>query len=293
MKIAGKFWGDKSLPTILCLHGREDNAGTFDRLIPLLPPQFSYLAIDFPGHGRSSRLPNGVFYYNIDFAFIINQIIDFYGWKRVGIIAHSLSSRLSFIYASIFPHRIDMVIGIDVMKAQVFEMQELRNFVDNFDKFHVTDARNVAGEEPPSFEYEELVERLYQGSFKSVTKDVAHHLLERNIKKSQKHPGKFYFSRDRRMMFNEGIYLPQDTQIVLAKRLTMPYMFIKASNSHFLPGDKAHYDNEILAILKSHKNFEHHVIDSTSHHLHLSEVEKIAGIISEFIKKHKIVKSHV
>lgn len=186
-----------------------------------------------------------------------------------------------------------MVIGIDVLKAQVFEMQELRSFVNNFDKFYLTDARNVIGDEPPSFDYEELVEKLHKGSFKSVTKEVAHHLLERNIEKSQKHPGKFYFSRDRRMMFNEGIYLPQDAQIVLAKRLTMPYLFIKASNSFFLPGDKAQYDNEVLQILKSHKNFEHHVIDSTSHHLHLSEVEKVAGIMSDFIKKHKIIKSHV
>lgn len=144
IKIAGKFWRNNSHPTFLCLHGREDNAGTFDRLIPLLPRQFSYLAIDFPGHGRSSRIPNGVFYHNIDFLFVINQIIDFYNWKRVSIIAHSMSSRLSFIYASIFPHRVDMLIGIDVLKAQVYDTKVLRNFVGNFDKFELTNARNLS-----------------------------------------------------------------------------------------------------------------------------------------------------
>jgi pimeloyl-ACP methyl ester carboxylesterase len=47
--ISGKWWGDLSINPILCLHGWLDNAGTFDRLIPLLPREFSYLAIDFPG----------------------------------------------------------------------------------------------------------------------------------------------------------------------------------------------------------------------------------------------------
>jgi len=35
---------------IVCIHGWQDNAGTFDRLIPLLPREFSYLAIDLPGN---------------------------------------------------------------------------------------------------------------------------------------------------------------------------------------------------------------------------------------------------
>jgi pimeloyl-ACP methyl ester carboxylesterase len=47
--ISGKWWGDKSTRPILCLHGRQDNCGTFDRLIPLLSREFSYLAIDLPG----------------------------------------------------------------------------------------------------------------------------------------------------------------------------------------------------------------------------------------------------
>jgi hypothetical protein len=47
--ISGKWWGDKSTRPFLCLHGLLSNAGSFDRLIPLLPREFSYLAIDFPG----------------------------------------------------------------------------------------------------------------------------------------------------------------------------------------------------------------------------------------------------
>ena len=45
------------------MHGWQDNAGSFDRLIPLLPRNHAYLAIDLPGHGLSSRIPNGMQYH--------------------------------------------------------------------------------------------------------------------------------------------------------------------------------------------------------------------------------------
>lgn len=36
-EIAGKWYGDRSQQPVLALHGWQDNAGTFDRLVPLLP----------------------------------------------------------------------------------------------------------------------------------------------------------------------------------------------------------------------------------------------------------------
>lgn len=55
--VSGKWWGPKGKQAILALHGFQDNAGTFDELINLLPANLSILAIDFPGHGQSSHLP--------------------------------------------------------------------------------------------------------------------------------------------------------------------------------------------------------------------------------------------
>ncbi|GBP10884.1 Serine hydrolase-like protein [Eumeta japonica] len=57
--IAGKLWGNDQQRPILALHGWQDNAGTWDTLIPLLPKEYSFLAIDFPGHGQSSWYPPG------------------------------------------------------------------------------------------------------------------------------------------------------------------------------------------------------------------------------------------
>lgn len=58
--IAGKWYGDREQQPVLAIHGWQDNAGTFDRLLPLLPQCIPILAIDLPGHGLSSHYPTGM-----------------------------------------------------------------------------------------------------------------------------------------------------------------------------------------------------------------------------------------
>lgn len=47
--VAGKWYGSENVRPIVMLHGWQDNAGTFDTLVPLLPNHLSYLSIDLPG----------------------------------------------------------------------------------------------------------------------------------------------------------------------------------------------------------------------------------------------------
>jgi alpha/beta hydrolase fold len=98
--LAAKWWGDKSIRPIVCIHGLQDNAGTFDRLIPLLPKKYSYLAIDLPGHGLSSWLPNGMAYHMQDFIPVLNHLFSEYNWDKISLLGHSMGSILCFLFAS-------------------------------------------------------------------------------------------------------------------------------------------------------------------------------------------------
>lgn len=60
----GKWWGPKDKQPIIAIHGWQDNAGTFDPLIELLPKDLSILCIDLPGHGRSSHIPMVKMYFH-------------------------------------------------------------------------------------------------------------------------------------------------------------------------------------------------------------------------------------
>jgi len=133
-----------------------------------------------------------------------------------------------------------------------------------------------------------MIERMHAGTYGSVTKETAQYLLKRNIKRSEKFPGKFYFTRDSRLKYNYSSTFSQDVSLELAKRLDMPHLFLKAIHSPFY--ERRKYFDEAIEILKQNNNFESHFVDST-HHMQLTEPEKVAPIISTFIEKHRRISS--
>lgn len=60
-----------------------DNAGTWDTLAPLLPQGISLVAIDFPGHGLSSRYALGGFGHMIGLVITVERVVQHFGWKEV------------------------------------------------------------------------------------------------------------------------------------------------------------------------------------------------------------------
>lgn len=80
----GKWWGPTNKQPIVAIHGWQDNAGTFDNLAPLLPSNIAILCIDLPGHGLSSHLSDGQFYYVFwDGVHILRRIVKYYKWNKV------------------------------------------------------------------------------------------------------------------------------------------------------------------------------------------------------------------
>lgn len=262
----------------------KDNAGTFDRLIPMLPKNRSYLALDLPGHGLSSRIPDGIQYHGVDNLYLLNHMCREYKWDKISLLGHSMGSVLSFMFACVFPEKVDMMIQIDALKPAIPNPERLAKSIKNsVEKFMLADQRNKEQTEPPAYTYEEMINKVNEGTYGSVTKETAEFLLKRNIKKSEKFPGKFYFVRDSRLKHSYAPNFSQPLMVELSKGLKMPHVFIKATNAPYWE-DKKYY-NEILDILKTNPQFEFHYVDAT-HHVQLTEPEKIAPIISSFIEKY-------
>lgn len=80
----GKWWGPEDKQPIIAIHGWQDNAGTFDNFVQLLPSDISVLCIDLPGHGFSSHLPKGQYYYMFwDGIVTLRRIVKYYKWNKV------------------------------------------------------------------------------------------------------------------------------------------------------------------------------------------------------------------
>ncbi|XP_032201950.1 serine hydrolase-like protein 2 isoform X5 [Mustela erminea] len=111
--IAAKVWGSQQAPPVLCLHGWLDNASSFDRLIPLLPKDFCYVAMDFGGHGLSSHYSPGFPYYQENFVSEIRRVVAALKWKHFSILGHSFGGAVGAMFSSIFPEMVNKLILLD------------------------------------------------------------------------------------------------------------------------------------------------------------------------------------
>jgi len=284
--IAAKWWGPRHIRPIVMLHGWQANAGTFDPLIALLPRHVSYLAIDFPGHGLSSPLPNGMIYSHMFYVYVLRLIHKKFDWKMISLCGHSMGSILCFLYASSFPSECDMVIGLDFLQSNEVDNDVLINFYsEGISKLYKSTEQNVAGTEPPSYSRSELVKKLMNAKFTTYTEDSLEYLLVRGMKESKAYPKKYYFTRDNRVKTMNVYMVPPEVNVDSALRITAPYCFIKALQYEG-ESKRVHVDEILHTMTNANSKFELHGVDS-GHHVHLTEPEKVSTIISRFIEKYR------
>lgn len=100
----GKWWGPRGAQPIVALHGRQDNAGSFDNLMASLSGEESFLCLDMPGHGLSSHLPMGAFYYVYwDSVLLLRRLSKHFKWTKVsGFVKHSMTVIVSVVRSAHF-----------------------------------------------------------------------------------------------------------------------------------------------------------------------------------------------
>ena len=112
ISIAAKVWGKPSGIPTLALHGWLDNAASFDRIAPLLPDLY-LIAIDLPGHGKSSHYAPESQVHFIDFVINIIKLVNHLHWDKFALLGHSLGGAIASTLAGTIPDRITHVGIID------------------------------------------------------------------------------------------------------------------------------------------------------------------------------------
>ncbi|KAK6634741.1 hypothetical protein RUM43_012143 [Polyplax serrata] len=241
--ISGLWWGPKNQQPVLALHGWQDNAGTWDRLAPLLVPEVSVLAIDLPGHGLSSHYPPGQMYYLFwDGVYVVRRIVSYFKWKKVTILGHSLGGAIGFLYAGVFPNDIDKLISIDIVSPTIMEPSvQASRCGDSIDR--ILKYEKLTADSLPCYDYEEMiniVEDAYKGS---VTRESCKILMKRGMAPSPGGSG-YHFARDVRLKAAGVGFISLDLVTEFADRIRCNVLNIKGK-----PGmsfEKPHYYQMIL-----------------------------------------------
>lgn len=280
--VSAKWWGRRDVRPILCIHGSQDNAASFDALIPLLP-DVGYLAIDLPGHGHSSRIPNGLVYTTVGELYIVNYIIRQFGWKKVSLMGHSQGAISCFIYASTYPAMVDLVIALDALYPFPLLPSQVDLFIAGFVEARESDQLNIAGVEPTTYSIEELIDKINSQTLLSVSKASALYLLARDTKESSNAKGRYYFTRDPRVKMFQMPYFTKEISENFAKSIACPLLYVKALHSTFYSSDEQ--QECILKIFMDKPDFEMITVDG-GHYIHLNDPSSTSDAVSDFIIKH-------
>ncbi|XP_074727088.1 serine hydrolase-like protein 2 isoform X1 [Strix uralensis] len=111
--VAAKAWGPSEGHPVLCMHGWLDNANTFDKLIPLLPRDYYYVAMDFSGHGLSSHRPAGSPYHFLDYVTDVRRVVAALQWRRFTLMGHSMGGSVAAMFCFLYPEMVDKLILLE------------------------------------------------------------------------------------------------------------------------------------------------------------------------------------
>jgi len=106
--------GTRGAPRVLALHGWLDNAASFVPLARHLDG-IDLVAVDLPGHGHSTHLPQGVAY-TFELAVLhALDIADALGWDTFALLGHSMGAGISSLVAASCPERITRLVCIEAL----------------------------------------------------------------------------------------------------------------------------------------------------------------------------------
>lgn len=289
--IAGKWYGDEKNRPILMAHGWQDNCGTFDKLIPRLPKNLSYLAIDFPGHGLSSPLPSGIIYSYIQFISVLTHIRNHFKWDKLSFCSHSMGALISSVYAALFPKECDLLICIDEIfnpwqNSADYQIKYLQKLAK--ESVQLDALLNQNGNVRPTYSFEECADRWIKGSGESVDRETVAILMKRGTRPSKTDRNRIYYSRDIRLkVIDHGYaFMSSDNYANIVSRIIAPNLYVHSNKNPLNVTRNEAIKCAIDICTKSNSKFEWFGADAP-HHLHLTHPELISEQISGFINKYR------
>lgn len=192
---AGKWWGSSNEQPIVALHGLFDNAGSYDFLCPHLDVP-AVLALDLPGHGRSSHYAKGTIWSYTTMLMSLRYLLkNHFKWPKVYLMGHSYGSTLALCYAGLYPKQVDALITIDCARAaNATEFDDLPQTVRrNVERSLAVE--NKSAVKPRSFE--ESINTMMTARKFALTKEQTVALAQRSL--SNIGCGNYIFNEDLRM----------------------------------------------------------------------------------------------
>ncbi|XP_070684489.1 serine hydrolase-like protein [Pempheris klunzingeri] len=279
-EIRGKVWGPDHGYPVLCLHGWADNCGTFNTLIPLLPKECRYVALDLTGHGRSSHRPPGVFYSCPAYVVDVRRVVDALQLKKFSIIGHSMGGDIAAMFTALYPEAVDALVLVDnygFLPTDSTEISKvIRQGMDQMLQFE-----NKAEQKKRVYTYEKAVERLMAVN-PTLSERSAHILLERGLVQVE---GGFVFSRDLRVNFKNILRISLEQSLEMQSRIHASVLVVLSEEGYDGIFSEPAQKKFTSTLLQGFRDRNHTVVTVPGdHHVHLNKPEVVTPFVSDFLR---------
>ncbi|XP_061869656.1 serine hydrolase-like protein 2 [Colius striatus] len=281
--VAAKAWGPSDGRPVLCLHGWLDNANTFDKLIPLLPRDCYYVAMDFSGHGLSSHRPAGSAYYSLDYVMDVRRVAAALQWRRFTLMGHSMGGSVAGMFCFLYPEMVDKLIlleSLGFLPAPEDTEAWLKSKRVVIDRLLSLEAKQQT---PKARSPQEALQRLLEAN-RHLTAEGGAILLQRGATET---PAGLVYNRDMRVRTQNRESLTVEQCVKLLQKVQDRVLIIVAREGLLVPqklDSRSHFakalQEEFESTLKEHIQL---VEVPGSHFVHLNEPEVVSGIISNFL----------
>ncbi|XP_053194706.1 serine hydrolase-like protein isoform X2 [Scomber japonicus] len=279
-EIRGKIWGPDHGRPVLCLHGWADNCGTFNTLIPHLPKECRYVAVDLPGHGLSSHRPPGVFYSFSAYVADVRRVVNGLQWTKFSIIGHSMGGNIAAMFSALHPEMVEALILLDAFGFLPINPTEIskvmRQGMDEMLQFEkqTEDKRRL-------YTYEKAVERLLAAN-PTLSEESVNILLERGLVQVERG---FEFSRDLRINFKNIERVSLEQSLEMQSRIQASILVILADEGFGKTFPESDQQKVTNTLLQGYRDRNHTVVTVPgNHHVHLNNPEVIAPFVSNFLQ---------
>ncbi|XP_018572606.1 serine hydrolase-like protein isoform X2 [Anoplophora glabripennis] len=266
---------------VLVIHGIMDNAGSFDHLIPLLPRQFYYICIDLPGHGLSSHFPAHHPIYTLTYIIVYKLIADYFDRRRYIIMGHSYGGQLGTLFTQLYPQYVEKLILLDTITLLPVFTTHFKNYlVEKFDNYLLMEEKLSKNSNPPSYTYDEAVDKIFLGRYSPITAEAAVALSHRALKPTNN--GRYMFNLDQRIkhFINPLRDFRYTIETLREDRINCPVLIILGKQSKM----QLKYMKTVLNYFKKMKNVTVKMVEGY-HDVHNDSPEVVAPHICRFLLK--------
>eukprot|EP00730_Choanoeca_flexa_P016934 TRINITY_DN8088_c0_g3_i1.p1 TRINITY_DN8088_c0_g3~~TRINITY_DN8088_c0_g3_i1.p1 ORF type:complete len:359 (+),score=46.29 TRINITY_DN8088_c0_g3_i1:165-1241(+) len=278
--IAGWSYGSDDGTPLLAIHGWLQHADCWLPLLSHLPAGFRIIAIDLPGHGKSTHRGTGMGYAVSDYTRDIYALLQHLQLPQVHIMGHSMGAMISFLFAGAFPEHVSTLTLIDGVAPITADDDQaasrLRHAVENW---HVLQSK---AQSPVRLSLEQARERLRKGN-PDIHEDVLPVLFDRGTVRHN--DGTYSFSRDLLVKQVTPMRFTLRQVGSFARQIKCPTMAVLATQGLRTapPEETARQLSALQELMPSLTLAE----VEGNHHVHMNDASRVGDVIRPFLHEHR------